>query len=219
MEAVQALETREHEQPEWWLPAEHGGETDASDRRLEHRRCEMALAMKARLDAGAGRPRVPLPSKQPGRPERAHPARRDRTVTAPPQARRREPGPEATGSHPDGPHPDVAVPSWNEADSFRETTLRYFDNPEDQQTLRAMGRLLYDLGTDTTRDRGTESSNRAELRAIAADLRYTAGCCSMLGRSAETCSLDAADEKLARFARKLARRVTALVLSIEEQLS
>jgi hypothetical protein len=82
-----------------------------------------------------------------------------------------------------------------------------------------MGRLLYDLGTDTTRDRGTESSNRAELRAIQADLRYTAGCSTMVGHSAESCSLDAADEKLARFARRLARRLGALIASIEAQLS
>ncbi len=75
------------------------------------------------------------------------------------------------------------------------------------------------MATDTTRDPGTESSIRAELRAAAADLRYITGYCSTVGLSAKICSLDAADEKHARFARRLARRVDALVESIEAQLS
>jgi hypothetical protein len=79
--------------------------------------------------------------------------------------------------------------------------------------------LLYDLAVETTRDPGNESSNRAELRAIAADLRYTAGYCDMVSHSAEWCSLDVADETLARFAGVLARRLGALVESIEERLS
>jgi hypothetical protein len=175
--------------------------------------------MNAPANGAASRPRAPQPSGQPRPPRRVHLARRRRTAAAPAQARRPEPGAEPTGGRLDGEHPEVAAPSWNEADSFRETTLRYFDNPEERQALRTVGRLLYDLATEATRSPGDESSNRAELRAIAADLRYTAGCCSMVGRSAEWCSLDAADEKLARFARKLARRVGALVGSIEEQLS
>jgi hypothetical protein len=41
----------------------------------------------------------------------------------------------------------------------------------------------------------------------------------MIRRSAEECSLDESDERLARFAGKLARKVGALVESIEERLS
>jgi hypothetical protein len=175
--------------------------------------------MKERLDAAARRPRAPLPSRQARPPGRAHLARRRRTAAAPAQALHPRTRPEATGGRPDGEHPDGAAPSWIEADSFRETTLRYIDNAEERETVRAFGRLLFDMAVEIARDPGDESTTRSELRAISADLRYTAGCCSMVGHSAESCSLDAADEKLARFARRLARRMGVLAEAIEEQLS
>jgi hypothetical protein len=62
---------------------------------------------------------------------------------------------------------------------------------------------------------------RAELRAVAADLRHTGGYLlnrhPPLGRVG--CSLDAADEKLARFAGKLAGQVGALAEKIERRPS
>jgi hypothetical protein len=64
------------------------------------------------------------------------------------------------------------------------------------------------------------SVTRAELRAVAADLRYTGGyLLHVIRRSVELCSLDAADEKLARFAGKLGGQVGALVEKIERRLS
>ncbi|HEV3458577.1 MAG TPA: hypothetical protein VHG32_18620 [Thermoanaerobaculia bacterium] len=112
------------------------------------------------------------------------------------------------------------LPPWNEADSFRETTLQNFDKPQDREALRQVGRLLYDLAVETLRELVGESSvTRAELRAIAADLRYTGGYCAMVGRSAQECSLNATYEALARFAGRLAGRLGALVAAIEEKLS
>jgi hypothetical protein len=112
-------------------------------------------------------------------------------------------------------------PPWIEADSFRETTLQNFDNPEDREAFRQVGRVLYTLAVETTRDMTGESTvTRAELRAVAADLRYTGGyLLHVIHRSAEWCSLDAADEKLARFAGKLAGQVGALAEVIEGELS
>jgi hypothetical protein len=112
-------------------------------------------------------------------------------------------------------------PPWIEADSFRETTLQNLDDPADREAFRQVGRVLYTLTVETTRDMSGESSvTRAELRAVAADLRYTCGYLfHVIRRSAEWCSLDAADEKLARFAGKLAGQVTALVEKIERRLS
>jgi hypothetical protein len=77
------------------------------------------------------------------------------------------------------------------------------------------------MGTEASRDMGGESSvTRAELRAVAADLRYTGGYLfHVIRRSAELCSLGAADEKLARFAGKLAVQVGALVEKIERRLA
>jgi hypothetical protein len=59
-----------------------------------------------------------------------------------------------------------------------------------------------------------------ELRAVAADLRYTGGYLfHVIRRSAEWCSLDDSDERLARFAGKLSRQVGALAEKIERRLS
>ncbi|HXO28518.1 MAG TPA: hypothetical protein VOA80_14315, partial [Thermoanaerobaculia bacterium] len=63
------------------------------------------------------------------------------------------------------------------------------------------------------------SITRAELRAAAADLRYTGGYCAAIRRSAEECSLDPADDRLARFAGKIGRQVGALVDKIDRRLS
>jgi len=116
--------------------------------------------------------------------------------------------------------PYPTPPSWVEADSIRETTLYLLDHRKDRTALRRVGRLLHDLALEATRDPGEESQTRVELRAAAADLRYTSGYLfNVIRRSAEWCSLDADDEKLARFAGKLSRQVAALVEKIERRLS
>ncbi|HEY6322156.1 MAG TPA: hypothetical protein VJA16_11420 [Thermoanaerobaculia bacterium] len=117
-------------------------------------------------------------------------------------------------------YPDVTAPPWIEADSFRETTIQNFDDPEHREALRQVGRMLYDMAVEASRELGGESSvTRAELRAVAADLRYASGYCAMVARAAVECSLDAKEERLARFAGKVGRRVGALVELIEERLS
>jgi len=116
--------------------------------------------------------------------------------------------------------PYPTPPSWVEADSIRETLLLLLDDPADREALRHVGRVLHDMAVETTRDPGEESSTRAELRAAAADLRYTGGYLfNVIRRSAEWCSLDADDEKMARFAGKISRQVGALVDKIERRLS
>jgi hypothetical protein len=117
--------------------------------------------------------------------------------------------------------PQSISPPWNESDSFRETTLQLFDDP-DRAAVRRLGQVLYDLAVFASREQGgsEESVTRTELRAVAADLRYTGGyLLHQIARSAVVCSLDESDERLARFAGKVGRRVTALVESIEERLS
>jgi hypothetical protein len=120
--------------------------------------------------------------------------------------------------------PQSTPPTWEESDSFRETTLQLLDDPEDREAVRRAGRVLYDLAVVVTREVGTTpadpSVTRAELRAAAADLRYTGGyLLHVIRRSAELCSLDKSDEKLARFAGKLANQAGALVEKIERRLS
>ncbi len=116
--------------------------------------------------------------------------------------------------------PYPTPPSWVEADSIRETTLYLFDRRRDRTALRRVGRLLKDLALEAARDAGEESETRAELRAAAADLRYTSGYLyNVIRRSAEWCSLDKSDERLAHFAGKLARQVGTLVEKIERRLA
>jgi hypothetical protein len=116
--------------------------------------------------------------------------------------------------------PYPTPPSWVEADSIRETTLYLFDRRRDRTALRRVGRLLHDMALETAREPGEESATRAELRAAAADLRHTGGYLyNVIRRSAEWCSLDESDERLAHFAGKLSRQVAALVEKIERRLS
>jgi hypothetical protein len=87
-----------------------------------------------------------------------------------------------------------------------------------------VGRVLYDLAVEATQESGTTpgdpSVTRAELRAAAADLRYTGGyLLHVIRRSADECDLDPAEDRLARFAGKLSRQVAALVEKIERRLS
>ncbi|HEV3458837.1 MAG TPA: hypothetical protein VHG32_19980 [Thermoanaerobaculia bacterium] len=115
-------------------------------------------------------------------------------------------------------------PPWNESDSVRETTLQLLDDPEDREAVRRAGRTLYDLAVVATREVGAipgdPSITRAELRAVAADLRYTGGyLLYVIRRSAKDCDLDPEDDKLARFAGKVGRRVGALAAAIEGRLS
>jgi hypothetical protein len=122
------------------------------------------------------------------------------------------------------PAPTPPPPPWTEADSVRETTLQLLDDPEDREAVRRAGRMLYDLAVAATREQGTTPSDpsitRAELRAVAADLRYTGGYLfHLIRQSAVDCDLDPADDRLARFAGKLAGRVSTLVEKIERRLS
>jgi hypothetical protein len=116
--------------------------------------------------------------------------------------------------------PESTPPSWNESDSFRETALIWIDQPEDREVLRQAGRLFYDMAVEVSRAMGGESSmTRAELRAVAADLRYTAGYCAAIGRQAQESTLEPDDDALAHFAGRLAGQVASLAAAIERTLS
>jgi hypothetical protein len=111
-------------------------------------------------------------------------------------------------------------PPWNEAASFRETTLIWIDDPEDRDALRRVGRLLYDLAVEASRELASEPSmTRAELRAAMADLRHLEGFLASVGREAEESTLEPDDDALAHFAGRLAGQVGALAASIEGRLS
>ena len=68
--------------------------------------------------------------------------------------------------------PQSIPPSWNESDSFRETTLQLFDDPTDREAVRHMGRVLYDLAVETSRDKARQAqiqeADSASLESLAA---------------------------------------------------
>jgi hypothetical protein len=111
-------------------------------------------------------------------------------------------------------------PPWKESDSFREPCFSSWT------TWPIARPSATPEGCSTpwqSRRRATLATSprpRAELRAVVADLRYTGGyLLDVIRRSAELCSLDAADERLARFAGKIGRQVDALVEKIERRLA
>jgi hypothetical protein len=110
-------------------------------------------------------------------------------------------------------------PPWNEADSFRETTLQFIDDPDDREAARRFSRLLYDLVLEQTRKMGDEDYvTRANLRAIAADLRYLEGYLDFIGRTLENSSVEPEEEALVRFAGRQAGKVGAVAAKIEARL-
>jgi hypothetical protein len=121
---------------------------------------------------------------------------------------------------PGSPQSIAPSPPWNESDSFRETLLQLLD-PPDREAVRRLGQVLYDLAVFAEREQPDEEPMaRVELRAVAADLRYTGGyLLHVIRRSADECDLDPAEDRLARFAGKLSRQVGALVEKIERRLA
>lgn len=118
--------------------------------------------------------------------------------------------------------PPISPPAfapWNEADAIRETALIYVDEPEDKETLRRLGRLIFNLAVETTAMPFPESMTHAELRAAAADLRHLEGFLDSVRLSADDAGLPTEEEDLATFAGLMARRVGGVVRAIEGRLA
>lgn len=113
--------------------------------------------------------------------------------------------------------PECSPPQWNEANSFRATSLVCIGDPEDREALRRVGRLLYHLALLETHTATAESGTCMDLRAAAADLRYLEGHLARVGGTTEELSL-ADEEALAQFAGEMAPRVGALAEAIEREL-
>jgi len=59
---------------------------------------------------------------------------------------------------------------------------------------------------------------RANLRAVAADLRYLEGYLDFIGRTLENSSVEPEEEALVHFAGRLAPKVGALIAKIERKV-
>jgi hypothetical protein len=125
-------------------------------------------------------------------------------------------GPSGSAAEQDRPGPGSC--GWSEAEAIRETALLYLDDPADRETLRRLGRLIFNLALETTRLPFEESITHAELRAAVADLRFIEGFLDAVRRSADESDLPPDEEDLTIFAGRMARQVGALVESIEVRL-
>lgn len=72
--------------------------------------------------------------------------------------------------------PPSPLDTWDELDPLRATFLRYVFDPEAIAGLRAVARFFYSAVLEWRGDEDEEEPLiLSELRAVAADLRYTAG--------------------------------------------
>jgi hypothetical protein len=119
--------------------------------------------------------------------------------------------------------PPGAPADWIEESAFRETFLQAIDDPEKRETVRQAGAIAFLAALETTFHNGTTpdepSATRAELRAIAADLRYLQGYAAAVGYSAVSCSLEPAEHADALYAGGLAETLDAFAGSIETRLA
>jgi hypothetical protein len=118
--------------------------------------------------------------------------------------------------------PPGAPEDWIEESAFRETFLQAIDDPVRRESVRRAGAFFFLVALEATFHNGTTqedpSATRADLRAIAADLRYLQGYAAAVGYSAVSCTLEPADEAHAQAAGRLAETLAAFAGSIEARL-
>ncbi|HEX7184740.1 MAG TPA: hypothetical protein VF756_23140 [Thermoanaerobaculia bacterium] len=94
--------------------------------------------------------------------------------------------------------PTIDPAAWEDFQGFRESFLAHFTRPEDNTTLRHLGRLLYEfiLETAGTMPDPPESATRTETRAALADLRHLEGFLGAIGAEHKDASLAPEDARL-----------------------
>ena len=75
------------------------------------------------------------------------------------------------------PIPRIDPAQWEEREGFRETLLLHYTDSEANETLRRLGRLVFDMSLDCAPSwpHHPEGETRAELAAALADLRHLQG--------------------------------------------
>ena len=113
--------------------------------------------------------------------------------------------------------PDLAPFPWENHPVFRFSFLLWFTREGDRDALEAVGRLLYDMTLEVC---GTwpplpESTTRAEMRAIAKDLRHAQAFLLSISQEQEASSLGVEDERLAIMAGTWSSMVGRIASGIE----
>lgn len=98
--------------------------------------------------------------------------------------------------------PYLAPFPWEDHPVFRFTFLLWFTREGDREALEAVGRLLYDMTLEVcgTWPQMPESTTRAEMRAVAKDLRHAQAFLLSIAREKDTASLGVEDERLSLMA-------------------
>lgn len=116
------------------------------------------------------------------------------------------------------PIPRIVPSNWEEHEGFRETLLLHYADPEANEVLRGLGRLLFNQALERT-DQGParpESLTRSELRAALADLRFVEGFLGAVGQGHVVSSLSSDDTTLSRFAAGQALKLSRIADEIEQ---
>lgn len=110
-------------------------------------------------------------------------------------------------------------PPWEDHAAFRSTFLLYFTENGHRAALEAIGEMLYDMALEAKGwPAWEESATRAELRAVAADLRHAQGFLWSVGEEQKNVSLDSEDVRLAIMAAEWSRMVGRIAKVIENVL-
>jgi hypothetical protein len=119
------------------------------------------------------------------------------------------------------PPPFASLPrEWEMLCVFRETFLVWLTPPGAADAFRFIGNLFFDLMLNAEDwPTWTESPVRAELRAVAADLRFLQGFLTTIGTPERASELSVEDARLSRFAACQAAEVTGIAQRIEEKLA
>ena len=112
---------------------------------------------------------------------------------------------------------------WEEDEGFRETLAIRLADDEERATVRRFGALLFRLLLERSSPAGPKdalsvSPTRAEIAAVAAELRHLSGYLDAVGRGWLDHELDREDAALSRFAAGLAGRVDRLAETVEKRL-
>ncbi len=113
--------------------------------------------------------------------------------------------------------PDLAPFPWEDHPVFRFTFLLWFTREGDRDALEALGRLLYDMTLEVcgTWPRMPESTTRAEMRAVAKDLRHAQAFLLSIHQEQEASSLGVEDDRLAVMAGTWSSMVGRIASGIE----
>jgi hypothetical protein len=115
---------------------------------------------------------------------------------------------------PDDPSPCAVPPvldpdAFERYEGFRETTLAYFTEPEDNRALRHLGEMLFDKALESIRHGPIEPEGMffQQARAAVADLRHLQGFLAHLDRERVDSALTKAEDRISMVCGRLAGQI------------